>query len=462
MPTQSEFAKLWLYNNTTDKSELFSDFRDNLAGTKTSSSLQIIDGYLSDFNTKILNLENSNSSLLTVQATADVGSSAYVATVDNFTEYKTNMVMIAYFNRANSGLTTININNLSAKSIVKINGISGNTTALVANDILQNVGYILQYDGTQFLMLGEKNKEIQTSEDSNDNFPVGTLILLPDGYSTSVEEDGVSMMVKTAPGTYFSCYPYTKSAYVSFSDNQTLEAYKTANDTNITEIQEGLSNKINTSQIGAQLGVCGLNNTQTVDWKNMQVYFGYYNCSTPASVAGKTVGSIGSNYNIQDGSIVCINFANTNTAASPTLRVENLAAKPMVRADGTTVTNDDIASGRNAVFYYNNTEWVLLNPEYETNVVDYTSGGDTLTIPTIEDNREYYIQGWTSVVISSVPSSNYECFISIKPNSGSSTTLNLPDNIVWANGTAPTMTDSVVTEISIKNNYALFAQFPLS
>lgn len=63
----------------------------------------------------------------------------------DLTAYSTGMIVIFKPANANTGATTINIDSLGAKSIVK-----GNAAALVANDLLTTVEALLVYNGTAF------------------------------------------------------------------------------------------------------------------------------------------------------------------------------------------------------------------------------------------------------------------------------------------------------------------------
>lgn len=53
MPSQTEFAKLSLYNSTTDKTEKFGTFRDALAGTDSDSNMNKIDALLKQHDTSL-------------------------------------------------------------------------------------------------------------------------------------------------------------------------------------------------------------------------------------------------------------------------------------------------------------------------------------------------------------------------------------------------------------------------
>ena len=187
MPSQTSYAQLWLYNNAEDKQQLFESFRENLDGTAATSNMMKIDSLLSQANTRMTtaegdidtlqgnvssaqssitelesdvgNLQNAvtelqnDSSLTTAKATS-TDNSNYTATVEGMTEYKTDMVMVIYLGSTNTGAVTVNVNSLGAKNLMKI-GSAGTAVALEAEDLKANVGYLFQYDGTQFVLLQE-------------------------------------------------------------------------------------------------------------------------------------------------------------------------------------------------------------------------------------------------------------------------------------------------------------------
>ena len=187
MPSQTSYAQLWLYNNAEDKQQLFESFRENLDGTAATSNMMKIDSLLSQANTRMTtaegdidtlqsnvssaqssitelesdvgNLQNTitelqnDSSLTTAKATS-TDNSNYTATVEGMTEYKTDMVMVIYLGSTNTGAVTVNVNSLGAKNLMKI-GSAGTAVALEAEDLKANVGYLFQYDGTQFVLLQE-------------------------------------------------------------------------------------------------------------------------------------------------------------------------------------------------------------------------------------------------------------------------------------------------------------------
>ncbi len=75
---------------------------------------------------------------------------AFTATLSPaITAYATGMYVLLKANRTNTGASTLNLNGVSATAIRKYNG----TTALVANDILSGQSYLLQHDGTFWILL---------------------------------------------------------------------------------------------------------------------------------------------------------------------------------------------------------------------------------------------------------------------------------------------------------------------
>lgn len=223
MPSTTTYAQLWMYNSTTDREQLFLDFRDNLAGTKPESNMQKIDKLLSNANDRLVILESAKfaSSITTVKAIVGASDNSYVATnVEDFTSYKNNMLLLIYFSKNNVGLTTITINESSQVSLMKINS-EGQAVNLDANDLKKNVGYLFQYDGTQLILVGEKFESVVTSETQPTNQSIGGI------WNKTTNDGGITIYVKQSDGSYTELSPTTKALFISFNDNQTLEAFKT-------------------------------------------------------------------------------------------------------------------------------------------------------------------------------------------------------------------------------------------
>lgn len=87
MPTQTEFAKLYMYDNSPeDSDELFLTFRTNICGTGTDSNMQKIDSYLKKYDTSINSaaIYNATCSFATSQYTLVLPDSVSTPTVNLF------------------------------------------------------------------------------------------------------------------------------------------------------------------------------------------------------------------------------------------------------------------------------------------------------------------------------------------------------------------------------------------
>jgi len=87
-----------------------------------------------------------------VSGVVAIGTDTYTATyVPSITEYEDGLKIIVRFTNANTGASTLNINSLGAKLIVK-----GTSTALVGGDIPTGTTLLLAYDGTNFVIVGSQ------------------------------------------------------------------------------------------------------------------------------------------------------------------------------------------------------------------------------------------------------------------------------------------------------------------
>lgn len=82
-------------------------------------------------------------------------------------------------------------------------------------------------------------------------------------------------------------------------------------------------------------------------------------CATAADTAAKTATITG--FSLATGSQVTIKFTNGNTAANPTLEINNSGAKSIKSAGTTTLTPDTIAAGETVQLVYDGTNWMLIN-----------------------------------------------------------------------------------------------------
>jgi hypothetical protein len=108
MPSQTEFAKLSLYNGTTDKTEKFGSFRDALAGTGSDSNMNKIDILLKQHNTSLTEHSTSigdiQQSIQNINAKDNTQDESIAAINSSVAEIK------AKDEAQDSAITTINSN----------------------------------------------------------------------------------------------------------------------------------------------------------------------------------------------------------------------------------------------------------------------------------------------------------------------------------------------------------------
>lgn len=157
----------------------------------------------------------------------------------------------------------------------------------------------------------------------------------------------------------------------------------------------------------------------------------YGTCDTVAGTAAKTVSL--SNYSLVTGSRIVVKFTVTNTAANPTLNVNNTGAKPIVYR-GSAIGAGYLAANRVYEFVYDGTNWNLMgdldtNNTYTANtgiklsgntfqhtnsVTAGTASGDasktltyggTFTIPSVTYDAQGHItgKGTTTMTMPAVP-----------------------------------------------------------
>lgn len=108
MPSQTEFAKLSLYNSTTDKTEKFGTFRDALAGTDSDSNMNKIDALLKQYDT---GLTEHTSSIRDIQQSIQTINAKDNTQDESIAAINSSIVEIKAKDEAQDGsITTINSN----------------------------------------------------------------------------------------------------------------------------------------------------------------------------------------------------------------------------------------------------------------------------------------------------------------------------------------------------------------
>lgn len=139
MTSLSPNYNLILYDSVLDASELFADFRADIAGT-SSSNMLLIDSALASLQTQV----DAITGAIKVDAIFSSGT-LYTAEVSGITAYEDDQQIILSLNQTSNGTVTLNINSLGAKTIYKIDN-SGNVRNIDGNELGINKEYFLRYD----------------------------------------------------------------------------------------------------------------------------------------------------------------------------------------------------------------------------------------------------------------------------------------------------------------------------
>lgn len=105
---------------------------------------------LPSFDDNALSQHSNNATLHIPYAVAGGGANVYTARINGVSEYVEGMALSIKILAQNTGASTININGLGARSIIKANGGTVGSGNLKAGSI-----YTLRYNGTAFILQGE-------------------------------------------------------------------------------------------------------------------------------------------------------------------------------------------------------------------------------------------------------------------------------------------------------------------
>ncbi len=286
-------------------------------------------------------------------AATDTGTAnTYVASLSPaLTTYTVGQIAIVLISNTNSGASTLNLNGLGAKNILRTNGATP-----FAGDLVSGMIAYLVYDGTNFQILNPVIQGITASQIQN-----GGLLYAADTGSVNAVVVALSPVV---------------SAYVAGMKFSVLIA-----NTNTSSSSLNL-NSLGTKSIkltnGASISPGDLIAGQIADFEYDGTNIQLLNPGTWASQIQVQNGSLvyavdGGSANSYTASIspsisayttgmkVNIKISNTNTGNS-TLNLNSLGAKNIKLLNGNNPAAGDIVSGQYAEFGYDGTNMQLLNP----------------------------------------------------------------------------------------------------
>lgn len=153
MPSQTEFAKLSLYNSTTDKTEKFGTFRDALAGTGSDSNMNKIDALLKQHDTGLTEHSTSigdiQQSIQNINAKDNAQDEGIVAINSSVAEIR------AKDEAQDSSITTINSN---------ISAINSEITAVKAKNTEQDASITNINNSISSLQIKDTEQDAEISK----------------------------------------------------------------------------------------------------------------------------------------------------------------------------------------------------------------------------------------------------------------------------------------------------------
>ena len=152
MPSINEYLVYGLIADQVDNTILADMPANTIKGNNSGSAADPQDLTVSDVTTMLGTATQSGVQDCSYTYAADTGSAdTYAITVSPApSAYAAGQIFIFKATNANTGASTLNVNSLGAKSIVK-----RSATALAANDILAGAIIVCQYDGTNMQMTSQ-------------------------------------------------------------------------------------------------------------------------------------------------------------------------------------------------------------------------------------------------------------------------------------------------------------------
>lgn len=149
----------------SDITTKFIAFRTDTSGTQATSNFMIIDTAMKDIQDQVTDLQNTPG-LTQISAT---GTNTYIATMTGF-GYLEGQSIILSVNNANTGSSTLNINSLGARPLMKYKA-DGTLAQLSSGDLRANNLYLFTNKGSNWVLVGYSN-----AEQINVNGTVGNMI----------------------------------------------------------------------------------------------------------------------------------------------------------------------------------------------------------------------------------------------------------------------------------------------
>lgn len=176
MTIQTPNLQLTEYDRITDKTQNFIDFRDNLAGTGSTSNMSKIDAFAGEIENTVTDLKGTGYTNQTIKGNFDLitqvnsrvtypvavtGTNTLVGTITQITTPLNDSILKIYPSATNTSGVTLNINGSGALPITKVQNWTGSTVyaPLEAGDLTPNQPTIITKspDGVRYIYIGIEN-----------------------------------------------------------------------------------------------------------------------------------------------------------------------------------------------------------------------------------------------------------------------------------------------------------------
>lgn len=228
-----------------------------------------------------------------------------------------------------------------------------------------------------------------------------------DGYATDAELGTVDTKATNAGTAASNAQTTANNAQTAAAtaDGKAVAAQTTANTANSNaQAAQGTANTAITNAAAAQStadgAVTAAGNAQTTaDTAITRLNGQYGTCTTAAGTATKAVTlTNANNFELFKGATIAVKFSNTNSAASPTLKVGNTDAKPIYVKGSAISSMYYWSAGTTVTFVYNGSQWEMETDD-QTMTFNHLTNGGTLQGIYMQNgqlyvNAEYIMSGY--------------------------------------------------------------------
>lgn len=235
---------------------------------------------------------------------------------------------------------------------------TGDFELVAGNIIFVRFGSAFIYDNAEMTLNVDGTGAIQA--DTSDGYTTSrkfkaleTVGFVYNGSRYIMIEDG------TATADYYGVVRLSNSTTSSFQDGWAATPKAVSDVRNIADGKSTVSWN-QTQETGKQIAIVTINGTPTIVYvpESQTVWYGTQAAYTETTGA-RTATTVTGDWSLTAGNVIFIKMESTMVAAAPTLNVDGTGAKPVMTADGATVTGQWVA-GEVVGFVYDGTSYIMI------------------------------------------------------------------------------------------------------